>query len=119
MRWKPKRLSSLPAWKANPDDQLAWRIEWLTDEAVQSSAIEGETLRRDLVQESLMRRMGLRPNARRHDNAEEGIAAMMVDLYRNATRDLNALVEIGILRRTGSLRHTRYWLDWQSLENLM
>lgn len=80
---------SLRLAEADPDDQLALRVEWLTDEAVQTSAIEGEMLRRDSVQESLMRRMGLRPNARRHDNAEEGIAAMMVDLYGNATQPLN------------------------------
>ena len=80
---------SLRLAEANPDDQLALRIEWLTDEAVQTSAIEGEMLRRDSVQESLMRRMGLRPNARRHGNAEEGVAAMMVDLYRNATQPLS------------------------------
>ena len=50
---------SLRLAEANPDDQLALQIEWLTDEAVQTSAIEGEMLRRDSVQESLMRRMGL------------------------------------------------------------
>ena len=63
-------------------------VEWLVDESMLSSAIEGEYLNRDSVQDSLMRRLGLRPNVRRHAAREEGIAAMMTELYTNYARPL-------------------------------
>ncbi len=28
-----------------------------------------------------------------------------------ATRDLQSLIELGVLRKTGELKHTRYWLN--------
>ena len=58
------------------------RIELLSNEAVQTSAIEGEILDRDSVQASLRRQFGLQPDDRRATPAEQGIAEMMVDLYR-------------------------------------
>lgn len=57
------------------------RVEWLTREALTTSAIEGEMLDRDSIQDSLLRRLGLRRNSRRHGK-EEGVAEMMVSLYR-------------------------------------
>ena len=65
------------------------RIEWLTNESIKTSAIEGEILDRDSVQASLLRRFGLRPSARRHGAAEEGIAEMMVSLYRDFAQPLD------------------------------
>lgn len=65
------------------------RIEWLTNESLKTSAIEGEVLDRDSVQASLLRRFGLRPSARRHGAAEEGIAEMMVSLYRDFAQPLD------------------------------
>ena len=75
--------------RAGEEDLYGLRIEWLTNEAVKTSAIEGEILDRDSIQASLLRRFGLRPSARRHGAAEEGIAEMMVSLYRDFARPLD------------------------------
>jgi Fic family protein len=58
------------------------RIELIGDEAVQTSAIEGEILDRESVQSSLRRQFGLQADDRRISPAEQGIAEMMVDLYQ-------------------------------------
>jgi Fic family protein len=58
------------------------RIELLSNEAVQTSAIEGEILDRDSVQSSLRKQFGLQADDRRTTPAERGISEMMVDLYR-------------------------------------
>jgi Fic family protein len=65
------------------DDQDLLRIELIGDEALKTSAIEGEILDRDSVQSSLRRQFGLGPEQRRATPAERGIAQMMVDLYTN------------------------------------
>jgi Fic family protein len=44
-----------------PDDQETLRIELIADEAVKTSAIEGEILNRDSVQSSLRQQLGLGP----------------------------------------------------------
>ncbi len=60
-------------------DQL--RIELLSDEAMQTSAIEGEMLDRLSVQSSLRRHMGLDPDTYPAKPREQGVAEMMVDVY--------------------------------------
>lgn len=65
------------------DDQETLKIELISDEAVKTSAIEGEILNRDSVQSSLRHQLGLgieRPGVK---PAERGISQMMVDLYQN------------------------------------
>src|ERR1700730_5340784 len=65
------------------DDQETLKIELISDEAVKTSEIEGETLNRDSVQSSLRHQFGLgveRPGVK---PAERGISTMMVDLYHN------------------------------------
>ena len=65
------------------DDQETLKIELISEEAVKTSAIEGEILNRDSVQSSLRAQLGLgieRPNV---TLAERGITRMMLDLYRN------------------------------------
>ncbi len=71
------------------EDLVGLRIEWLTTESIKTSAIEGEILDRDSVQASLLRRFGLQRSARRHGAAEEGIAEMMVSLYRDFAQPLD------------------------------
>jgi Fic family protein len=71
---------------AGATDQL--RIELLSNEAVQTSAIEGEILDRDSVQSSLRRQFGLQADDRRATPAEQGIAEMMVDLFRTFDQPL-------------------------------
>lgn len=65
------------------DDQETLRIELISEEAVKTSAIEGEVLNRDSVQSSLRHQLGLGAEQPGIDPAERGIAEMMVDLYRN------------------------------------
>jgi len=64
-------------------------VESMSEEAVTSSAIEGEVLDRDSVQSSIRRRLGLVTDARRASAPEQGIAEVMVDLYRNFAKPLD------------------------------
>lgn len=58
-------------------------VDVLTGEALKTSEIEGEILNRDSVQSSILRQFGLEVDNRRIPPAEQGIADMMVDLYRH------------------------------------
>jgi Fic family protein len=71
-----------------PDDRDVLRIELIGDEALKTSAIEGEILDRDSVQSSLREQFGLGTDNRRVAPAERGIAEMMVDLYRHFAEPL-------------------------------
>lgn len=57
-------------------------VELISEEAVNTSEIEGEILNRDSLQSSIRRNFGLLTDNRRIPPAEEGIAEMMVQLYR-------------------------------------
>jgi Fic family protein len=62
----------------------------MSGEAVTTSAIEGEVLNRASVQSSILRQLGLAsPDKRRVMPAEQGIAEMMVDLYRSYSQPLS------------------------------
>lgn len=62
-------------------DRTQLQIELLGEEALRTSAIEGEMLDRLSVQSSLRRHLGLTPDAYPEKAREQGIAAMMVDVY--------------------------------------
>lgn len=64
-------------------------VQAISEEAVTTSEIEGEVLNRDSVQSSVRRELGLQTDARRASPAEQGVAEMMVQLYRTATRRLD------------------------------
>ena len=65
-------------------------VEVMSGEAVTTSAIEGELLKRASVQSSILRQLGLAsPDKRRVMPAEQGIAEMMVDLYRSFSQPLS------------------------------
>lgn len=66
----------------NEDDKEKLTIDLISNEALKTSAIEGEVLNRDSVQSSIRRNFGLDTDNRRIPPAEQGIAEMMVDLYR-------------------------------------
>ena len=57
-------------------------VELIGDEALHTSEIEGEILNRDSLQSSIRRNFGLSTDNRKIPAAEQGIAEMMVDLYR-------------------------------------
>lgn len=65
-------------------------IETMSAEALTTSAIEGEILNRASVQSSIQRQLGLAPaDKRRIAPAEQGIAEMMVALYRTCSEPLS------------------------------
>lgn len=64
-------------------------VELMSQEAVTSSKIEGEVLDRASVQSSIQRQLGLRADERRARPDEEGMAELMVDLYRRAHEPLD------------------------------
>lgn len=59
------------------DDRTQLNVEMVSNEAMQTSAIEGEYLNRDSVQASIRRQVTA---------AEYGIAEMMVNLYAHFIR---------------------------------
>ncbi len=62
-------------------DRAQLSIELLSEEAMQTSAIEGEILDRLSVQSSLRRHLGLDPDSYPAKPREQGVAEMMVDVY--------------------------------------
>jgi len=58
-------------------------VELISEEALKTSEIEGEILNRDSLQSSIRQNFGLSTDHRKVPPAEQGIARMMVDLYRN------------------------------------
>jgi Fic family protein len=65
------------------DDRDLLMIEAMSSEALTTSEIEGEILDRDSVQSSVRRQLGLGTDNRRAGPAEQGIAEMIVSLYRS------------------------------------
>ncbi|TLD71549.1 Fic family protein [Phragmitibacter flavus] len=64
------------------DDRHQLIVELISDEALNTSEIEGEILNRDSLQSSIRRNFGLTTDNRKIPAAEQGIAQMMVELYR-------------------------------------
>lgn len=64
------------------EEKTRLTIDLISNEAVTTSEIEGEILNRDSVQSSIRRNFGLETDNRKVPPAEQGIAAMMTDLYR-------------------------------------
>lgn len=71
------------------DEQKALKVDLISDEAYKTSEIEGEILNRDSIHSSIRRQLGLQADHRRVEPAEQGIAEMMVDLYRNYNSPLD------------------------------
>lgn len=69
-------------------DQL--QIELLGEEALRTSAIEGEMLDRLSVQSSLRRQLGLTPDAYPVKPREQAVSALMVDVYTSFAAPLDA-----------------------------
>ncbi len=63
-------------------DKSELTVELMSEEACQTSAIEGEMLERDSVQSSIRNELGLQVIPGNSSPAESGVAAMMVDVYR-------------------------------------
>ncbi len=65
------------------DDRDHHLVDVMSDEAITTSQIEGEVLERSSVQSSIRRQLGLVGDQRPATPAEQGIAEMMVDVYRH------------------------------------
>lgn len=63
-------------------------VDLISNEALKTSAIEGEYLSRDSLQSSIRRSFGLEISSQQIPLAEQGIAEMMVDLYRSFSKPL-------------------------------
>ena len=57
-------------------------VDLISEEALNTSEIEGEILNRDSLQSSIRRNFGLATDNRKIPPAEQGIAQMMMELYR-------------------------------------
>ena len=73
--------------EASDQDELV--MESLSNEAMTTSEIEGETLDRASVQSSIKRQLGIATEPRRVPPAEQGIAEIMVDAYRSYANPLH------------------------------
>ena len=71
------------------EDQQQLTIEAISTEALTTSEIEGDILDRVSVQSSIRRQLGLATDHRRVKPAEQGIAEMMVNLYRTFSDPLS------------------------------
>lgn len=64
------------------------RVDLLSDEALETSRIEGEFLNRESLQSSVRRQFGLTSDGRKVTPAEQGVAEVLVDVYRNFQDEL-------------------------------
>jgi len=71
------------------DEHSQLLVEALSGEALTTSAIEGEILDRASVQSSIQRQLGLAAGKPRVAPAEQGVAEMMVDLFRTFAEPLS------------------------------
>jgi Fic family protein len=74
------------------DDRNQLFVEVMSGEALTTSEIEGEILNRASVQSSILRQLGLAADQRRIPPAEQGMAEMMVELYRSTSERLSEQV---------------------------
>lgn len=71
------------------DDQEHITLQILSEEGMKTSEIEGEFLDRDSLQSSLRREFGLKADAARTRPAEDGLARMMTEIYRDFAAPLD------------------------------
>jgi Fic family protein len=81
------------------DQRRLLLVEAMSTESATTSAIEGEVLDRASVQSSIQRQLGLKADPKRVRPSEEGVAEMMVDLYRTSAKPLSEEMLFGWHRR--------------------
>jgi Fic family protein len=72
------------------NEKLDLSINLICDEALKTSAIEGEYLNRDSLHSSISKNFGLKADKKKSSLAEEGISELMVDLYQNYSKPLSS-----------------------------
>jgi len=74
----------------NEDDLLKTQLEILTQEIMDSSAIEGEVLSRDSVRSSISKHLGINREKQDHSTkTSDGVADLLVDALYNFEKPLN------------------------------
>ncbi len=73
----------------NDEEKDLLKVELISTEALKTSEIEGELLNRESIQSSIRQNLGLAADKRKVPLAEQGIAEMMVDLYKNYAKPLS------------------------------
>jgi Fic family protein len=73
----------------NEQDKQQLTIELISNEALKTSAIEGEYLDRNSLQSSIRRQFGLVADNRKISPAEQGVGEMMVDVYQDFAAPLS------------------------------
>ncbi len=71
------------------DDKSILQVQLMSEEAYKTSEIEGEILNRDSLLSSIRKHFGLKTDNRRIPPAEQGIAEMFVNLYKNYDKPLD------------------------------
>lgn len=71
------------------EDKNRLKVDLMSEEAFETSMIEGEMLNRDSIQSSIGNEFGISSDHGRIPLAERGVAAMMVDLYKNFDKPLS------------------------------
>ncbi len=71
-------------------DKEGLRVQLISEEAYKTSEIEGEILDRDSLQSSIRKHFGLKTDNRKIPAAEQGIAEMLVDLYKTYDAPLDS-----------------------------
>jgi len=72
----------------NNDEQVRVQEQVLADDAMETSAIEGQVLRRSSVRASIRRRLGLPEDAADWDAQADGLVAMLLDARNKPDRSL-------------------------------
>jgi Fic family protein len=86
------------------DEHNQLLVEVMSGEALTTSEIEGEILNRDSVRSSIQRQLGMAAYKRGITPAEQGIAEMMVDLYRSFSQPVSGEMLFGWHRMVTSGR---------------
>jgi Fic family protein len=86
------------------DEHNQLLVEVMSGEALTTSEIEGEILNRDSVRSSIQRQLGMAADKRGITPAEQGIAEMMVDLYRSFSQPVSREMLFGWHRMVTSGR---------------
>src|ERR1700727_1695943 len=70
------------------EDKNFLLVDYMSDEALNTSKIEGEILMRESLQSAIRRNLGLGVDNKKVPPAEQGIAEMMVALYHTFNKPL-------------------------------
>ena len=73
----------------NENNKRLLRIDLISKEALKTSEIEGEFLKRESIQSSIKRNFGILDNYSKTSPGEQGICEMMIDLYENYDEKLS------------------------------